>query len=140
MKTLILSTVLILASTVFGASKQIAQCTVGVLRPVIGFRVNLLQTSDGIYKANLIQGTTVNGTMYRLKKVGDGLFEGTILNNPDFFMRLVISSSPSQNSYIKGYASSLEVKYPDANSFYGASYFKTTSSDEFVCGKKIQSF
>jgi hypothetical protein len=55
-------------------------------------------------------------------------------------MKLKISTKGKANQYINGFASSLEVIYPDLNSSTGSGSFKTVDSDEFVCGKKVSNF
>lgn len=140
MKYVISLIIFSMSSFAFGASTTISQCAVNQIKASKGARVNLLMTENGEYKANFIQGTTVSGTAYHLVKVSPGIFEGTIKNKPQFTMKLKITSQGVANRYINGYASSLEVIYPDLNSPTGSGTEKTAASDEFVCGKKISNF
>lgn len=127
-------------SFAFGASQTISQCAVNLVKAGKGARINLLMTETGDYKANFIQGTTVSGTAYHLKQVSPGLFEGSIKKKAEFTMKLQITSQGKANRYINGFASSLEVIYPDLNSSTGRGSLKTVSSDDFVCGKKVSNF
>lgn len=140
MKYMISLIIFSMSSFAFGASKTVSQCAVNKIQASKGARINLLMKEDGEYKANFIQGTTVSGTAYRLVQVSPGVFEGTIKNKSQFTMKLKITSQGKANQYINGFASSLEVIYPDLNSSTGRGSVKTTASDEFVCGKKISNF
>lgn len=140
MKFIFLITFFSFSSIAFGASKTIAQCTVNQVVDYTGARINLLQMKDGQLKANLIFGTTVSGTAYRVQEVSPGVFEGSIRNQPQFSIRLVISSKGKTNRYVNGFSSALEAIYPDVNSSTGKGSVKTTTKDNFVCGKIISRF
>jgi hypothetical protein len=140
MKLSLLMMTLMLSSASFGASKTIAQCTVNKVSGGEGARVNLLQTEDGQYKANLIFGTTVSGQSFQVSQISAGVFVGSIRNKPQFPIKLVISSLGKVNSYVNGYAASLEAAYVDLRNPNGMGSVKTTDADGFVCGKIISRF
>lgn len=140
MKFLILLTCTLLSATSFGASKTLAKCSVNKVGNYEGARVNLLETEDGKLKANLIFGTTVSGQMYHVTQVSSGVFVGSVKNQPQFRLKLVISTIGKANSYVNGYAASLEATSPSLNSSTGMKSVKTTANDEFVCGKFISRF
>lgn len=139
MKKVVLLMFIFMSTITLGASEKVAQCAVRDVQNH-GVRVNLLKMEDGQFNGNLIFGTTVSGTTYRLKEVSPGLFEGHILKQPTFTLKLSISSHPKVNAYVNGFASTLEAIYPDVTSGTGIGQVKTNAKDDFVCGKIISRF
>ena len=103
-------------------------------------RVNLIKDKKGDVKANLIFGTTISGTMFKVEETEDGLFVGSIRNKSEFWIKLDVSSTKHKNKYIDGYLSKLDVVYPTVLEPSGKKHLTTKKSDLFVCGKQIRNF
>lgn len=117
----------------------VLQCAVKKV-PSQGARINIIENSKGQMRANLIFGTTVSGTMYTVTEVKPGTYQGTIKSDEKFWLKLSVSLIQSENRYIRGYKSSLEVVYPDLRKASGFSHFKSSEDDEFTCGKQIRGY
>lgn len=96
-----------------------------------GVRVNVMKTK-GKWRANLIFGTTVSGTMYVMKKNGN-VYEGIARGDSDYRMILTLSEQTEENANIMGVAARLRVTYPDLD-FPGV---RSTKNVALVCGEKI---
>ncbi len=131
---------LVLSTSSLASAKTIIQCAVGRVSGGEGARINLLQADDGSLKANLIFGTTVSGTVYHVLQTSPGVYQGQINAKPEFSIHLIVSPQISSNKYINGHKSSLQIIYPDLNSQTGKSSFKSSPTEDFVCGKKIGDF
>jgi hypothetical protein len=135
-------TVLVAACLIFGknaSADTVLQCAVNKV-PTNGVRVNLMKSVQGQMRANLIFGTTVSGTIYNVTEVKPGIYQGSIKSNEQFWIKLSISSTPAENSYIRGYKSSVQVVYPDLRKSSGFGTFNSVAAEEFTCGKKINSY
>lgn len=135
MKLLIL--IMIISSSFVVHAETVLKCTVNKVEGYEGARINLNRSSNGQLRANFIQGTTVSGTMYQVKEVSQGLYIGQIKNRPEFTIKLKVSNRTQSNQYVNGHSSELEVVYPTVLDKSGRGYFKSSRSDEFVCGKKL---
>lgn len=141
MKTQILLGILLYALTSQAGSQTFMQCSVGKVKGYEGARINLLKDSNGDFKANLVFGTTVSGTMYHVAQRSDGLeYQGRIKNKDKFWLVLKLTNKAAQNRYIRGQAASLEVVYPTLQNRAGYKVFKSAPADNFVCGKQINNF
>lgn len=122
------------------ASPAEMKCAVKRVVGYHGARLNLRLGNPDDVKANFIQGTTVSGTMYHLRQLSPGVYEGTIKNSPQFWMKLQISRQEAENAYIRGSRASLEVVFPTQLNSSGKQRLKTQSKDDFVCGRQVHPF
>ncbi len=136
MKAFVLIFSVVSSMAVSAAAETRFRCSVGQLGSWRGARVNMIYSESNGLRANLVFGTTVSGTMYRITSQEDGVYLGEIKKFPKAYLKLRVSNTKAENKYIKGTAASLEVVYPDLNSRSGLSKLKTETADNFVCGVK----
>ncbi|MCB0370132.1 MAG: hypothetical protein KDD45_12090 [Bdellovibrionales bacterium] len=117
------SSQILLANTIY-------QCAVENVVPH-GARVNILE-NKGKFRANLIFGTTVSGTMYSVEPSQFG-YKGSIKGQPGFSIEIYVSSTRAKNSNIEGFAAKLNAVYPTLQNAAGFNKVSTP----IVCGKKI---
>lgn len=114
----------------YASAKTIYQCAVDNVTQR-GPRVNIIE-NNGSLRANLIFGTTVSGTMYKVSESDQG-YTGKIRNRPEFTLDLVITQEKTENSNINGFRSHLKAVYPTFRTQTGFDIVDT----DLVCGEKI---